>query len=153
MLNKSKEYRCYAASAERFPGVRNSRWNNFDEAKNLLLPDLPADARAVRIHMSGDFFNQKYFDTWLNYASVHINVEFWAYTKSLPYWVKRIGIIPDNLTLTASRGGRVDHLIDEHGLKNVTVVKTKRRAGALPIDTNDDLARIKDLNFALLDNF
>jgi hypothetical protein len=152
-INKGA-YRCYAAGPERFPGVREHRWRNFDEAKNGAIPILPNDAKAIRIHASGDFFNQAYFDVWLNVASMHPNVEMWAYTKSLRYWVKRLTEIPPNLVLTASYGGREDHFIEEYGLKNVKVYdKAIEVPPERPIDTNDDWARTPVVNFALLDNF
>jgi hypothetical protein len=153
MENKSDAYRCYAASAERFPGVRNSRWNNFESAKKGEIPPLPKQAKHVRIHMSGDFFSQAYFDTWLLYCRQHPNVEFWAYTKSLKYWVERINDIPENLVLTASYGGRNDELIEAYNLKSATVV-SKKEAGLdpRPVDHNDDLARIPNVSFLLIDN-
>lgn len=152
--NKSKAYRCYAASAERFPGVRNHRWTNFEAAAAGQKIIIPRQAKAVRIHASGDFFNQEYFDQWIETARNHPNVEFWAYTKSLNYWVKRKDQIPENLTLTASYGGRHDRLIEEHGLKNVKVYPTAKEVPAdRPIDTNDDWARRKNINFALVDNY
>ena len=145
-------YRCYAASAERFPGVRKHRWNNFLYAKGGGIPQVPNKCSAVRIHSSGDFFNQAYFDTWLGVARANPQVEFWAYTKSLGYWVKRLGEIPGNLILTASYGGAQDDLIERHNLKNVIVYETL--ADVPPdreVDYNDDLARVPG-NFALLDN-
>lgn len=158
MRNESTEYRCYAAMAERFPGVRGHRWANFEMAKRGELPELPKTAKRVRIHASGDFFNQRYFDRWMEYARQYPEVEFWAYTKSLVYWVKRLHDIPDNLVLTASYGGKQDHLIEEHGLKNVIVIKrpegyTSATRLARPVDTNDDLARLPRVNFYLLDNY
>ncbi len=153
MKNSSDAYRCYAASAERFPGVRNSRWNNFEQAQRGILPALPKGASSVRIHMSGDFFSQAYFDLWLDYCRRRPAVEFWAYTKSLQYWVERFDEIPNNLILTASYGGRQDHLIERHGLKSATVVTRKEAEGdSRPIDTNDDLARTPNVSFLLLDN-
>jgi hypothetical protein len=147
-------YRCYAAGPERFPGVREHRWRNFDEVKGGAIPIPPKRANAIRIHASGDFFNQAYFDAWLWVATLHPTIEMWAYTKSLRYWVNRLTDIPSNLVLTASYGGREDHLIEEHGLKNVMVYS---RAVDVPpdrpIDTNDDWARKPNVNFALLDNF
>lgn len=146
-------YRCYAASAERFPGVRESRWSNYEYVQAGNVPELPKGCKAVRIHASGDFFNQDYFDMWLGIAERNPDVEMWAYTKSLKYWIARLGSIPKNLVLTASYGGRNDDLIAEYGLKNVRVYA---RPELVPwfrtIDTNDDLARIHGVNFALLDN-
>ena len=103
--------------------------------------------------MSGDFFSQAYFDQWLEICEENSSVEFWAYTKSLNYWVNRLGSIPENLVLTASYGGKHDRLIDEHDLKNVIVVKSKEEAIGRPIDYNDDIARQPNVNFYLIDNF
>ncbi len=90
---------------------------------------------------------------WLELATNNPNVEFWAYTKSLNYWINRLNDIPNNLILTASYGGKTDNLIEKFNLKNVKVyaeieeVPTNR-----PIDTNDNYARMRNVNFALLDN-
>src|SRR5690242_16179439 len=69
------EFRCYAASMEaRRPSVRRSRWFNFealracrsrDEMTRLILDSLSPFAGFVRVHDSGDFFSQAYFDAWL----------------------------------------------------------------------------------------
>lgn len=151
--NDSNSYRCYAASAERFPGVRNMRWNNFEFAKNGGIPTIPEKAKHVRIHSAGDFFNQQYFDMWLQLCRDNPDVEFWAYTKSLKYWVNRIDEIPTNLVLTASYGGKSDRLIDEYKLKHTIVVPTKKdMVHDWPIDYNDDEARKPNINFYLLDN-
>jgi len=151
--NKSNAYKCYAAAPERFPGVRNHRWNNYEYVLNGNKPILPKDCKSVRIHASGDFFNQSYFDMWIEIAKENPTVEFWAYTKSLKYWVNRLNEIPNNLVLTASQGGRNDELIEKHGLKNVIVYpRIDLVPSERPIDNNDDLARKLGINFALLDN-
>jgi hypothetical protein len=148
------QYKCYAAGPERFPGVREHRWKNFEYTKNGGIPQIPKGCKAIRIHAAGDFYNQDYFDMWLEVARENPQVEFWAYTKSLNYWIKRLGEIPNNLTLTASRGGRLDSLIDQHQLKNVTIFKSKYEVPEqMPIDTNDDWARTPNVNFALIDNY
>lgn len=151
--NKSNAYRCYSAMQERFPAVREHRWKNFDFVRKGGVPEIPAKAKAVRIHMSGDFYSQDYFDMWLDICRKNKNVEFWSYTKSLPYWVNRIDEIPSNLILTASRGGKHDFLIEQNNLKNVEVIKKIEQAKGRPIDTCDDQARIPGVNFCLLDNF
>ena len=150
--NQSTAYRCYASSHERFDGVRRHRWNNYEWVKRGKPPVLPRDAKAIRIHMSGDFFNQAYFDLWLNICYQNPRVEFWAYTKSLGYWVNRLSVIPKNLVLTASKGGRQDELIEQNNLKHVTIIASKKDANGLLIDTNDNLARKRFINFALIDN-
>jgi len=147
------QYRCYASSAERFPAVRNHRHNNFDFVRNGGVPVIPKDCKAIRIHSSGDFFNQSYFDMWLKLAEENPNVEFWAYTKSLNYWINRLNDIPKNLILTASYGGKTDNLIEKFNLKNVKVYAEVEEVPInRPIDTNDNYARIPNVNFALLDN-
>ncbi len=150
---KKGQYRCYAASPERFPGVREHRWKNFEYVLKDNVPTIPKDCNAIRIHAAGDFFNQKYFDMWLKLAKDNPDVEMWAYTKSLRYWVNRINDIPQNLVLTASYGGREDFLINDYNLKNVIVYKSPELVPTdRPIDTNDDYARMPLINFALLDN-
>ena len=90
----------------------------------------------------------------MDYAAARPQVEFWAYTKSIGYRVKHMDQIPRNLILTASYGGREDHLIAEHNLKHVKVYPSASWVPAgVPIDCNDDLARTPLINFALIDNF
>ena len=151
--NKSKLFRCYAASSERFPSVRKHRWSNYDYVVNGGVPKLPKNCNAIRIHASGDFFNQQYFDMWVSIAKLNKDVEFWAFTKSINYWVCRINDIPKNLILTASYGGVHDNLISEYGLKSAKVYSSIGEIpNNLPIDTNDDYARMSNISFALLDN-
>ena len=146
------KYKCYAAAPERFPAVREHRHGNFDYTRQGGVPIIPKGCKAVRIHAAGDFYNQAYFDTWLAVAKNNPSVEFWAYTKSIQYWVNRINDIPNNLILTASYGGRQDALIEQYKLKNVKVFTMIHQIPKdLQIDTNDDLARLRNVNFALLD--
>lgn len=155
------EFRCFSASQEViFPGVYNSRSGNFEalrgksigEMAQILTDMLPKDAGIVRIHVAGDFFNQAYFDAWVFMAFSNPDVLFYAYTKSLPYWVNRIAGIPDNLVLTASRGGRMDHMIEQYDLRSVKVVYSKYQARKLrlPIDHDDSHAALNGKSFALL---
>jgi hypothetical protein len=151
--NLSTDYKCYSASAERFPGVRESRWGNLESQKKSGLPPLPADAYAVRIHPAGDFYSQTYFDDWLEYCARYPDVDFWAYTKSVDFWANRIGTIPANLVLTASIGGRLDALAVQHGLRTATVIRASDpRALSGPVDTSDDLARVHGPSFYLINN-
>jgi hypothetical protein len=153
--NKSESFRCYSANAERFPAVRNHRWNNFEHVKNGNKPIIPIEAKAIRIHASGDFFNQQYFDMWIDIAKDNPDVEFWAYTKSLNFWINRLAEIPNNLELTASYGGNYDELILQHNLKHTIVYNSIDDVpNGIPIDNNDDCARDKSITvFALLNNF
>jgi len=148
-----KVFRCYAASAERFPAVRKYRWDNFDAVKRGEPIRVPAKATHVRIHSSGDFFSQVYFDQWLQVCKENPTVQFWAFTKSPQYWVNRMGQIPPNLTLQASKGGHSDHLIDKYKLKYAEVFQDRDKIPAgMEIDTNDVHAMTGKKSFALLDN-
>jgi hypothetical protein len=144
------QYKSYASLAER---VRNRRWDNFDFVSKGGKPKIPKQCKALRIHGSGDFFSQAYFDLWLTIARENPYIEMWAFTKSIPYWINRLNEIPNNLILTASYGGKEDRLIAQHNLKNVIVYSAITEVPIeRPIDNNDDYARIPDINFALLDN-
>ena len=155
------QFRCFAASAEAvYPNVRLARWHNFDllkklnsnESKDLILASLPKKANIVRIHVSGDFFNESYFMAWLQVAKLRPTVLFYAYTKSLIYWVNYIKDIPTNLVLNASEGGKLDAQISEHGLKFAKVVYSPEQAQELGllIDHTDEAAYKTKDSFALL---
>lgn len=163
---KTTKFRCYAASVESLrTNVRKSRWHNYDlllEAKTSdamykLIKDsityhFPNGLRLLRIHESGDFFNQAYFDAWLRIAKETPNTIFYAYTKALNFWVNRLNDIPSNFKLNASKGGSRDQLIDQYGLKYVEVVFSPEEAKSkrLYIDQDDKLAWSQDKPFAIL---
>ena len=157
-------FRCWAASLEaRLPNIRENYWFNYEQLRacksveemvKLLTAPLPLSTRICRVHVHGDFYNQVYFDAWLEVCRQRPGTLFYAYTKSLPYWVERLGQIPDNLELNASVGGTHDHLIKEHNLKSATVVFHPDAAWALglPIDTDEWYAALGKESFALLIN-
>ena len=159
------KFRCFSASQEvLFTNTFNSRKRNHDDIHALdtaldmadaLCDALPADAGVVRIHVSGDFFNLEYFKAWIIVAARNPNVLFYAYTKSLPYWVECRDIVPNNLILTASRGGRDDDMIEQHGLRSAKVVFSVAEAEALGLEIDNDDSHasnpaIRDQDFALL---
>ena len=137
-------------------------WKNFDiiksskgddlELADLIQRMLPDKYDIIRIHVGGDFFNQKYFDAWLEVARRLPEKIFYAYTKSLPYWIKRLDEIPENFVLTASRGGKHDELINSHNLKCAEVVFSEKEAAekGLEIDHDDWHAAFGKESFALL---
>lgn len=160
---KENKFRCFAASLEIiYPSVRRLRWHNFDLLKeckgdtqkmyDLILNSLPKDFDTVRIHSSGDFFTKNYLQAWIKIANNFPNKLFYAYTKSLNFWVELIDEIPSNLKLNASKGGKLDHLIDEYNLKFVEVVYNEKSAEDknLEIDHSDKLAFAQDKSFAIL---
>ena len=160
---KDAEFRCFSATAEAaFPATRRQRQHNFDllrdcnsidEMVELLTMSIRPSYAPLRIHVGGEFFNQMYFDAWCEYARQNPNRIFYAYTKSLPYWIARLDSIPSNLSLTASRGGRMDHLINEHGLKEAVVVFSEEEAEKLGLEIDHDDSHAVENNgesFALL---
>jgi hypothetical protein len=146
---KDANIRCFATTPEGlFRNVRDSRWRNLElllAAKTalgmseLIERSIPPAASLVRPGGSGDFFNQNYFDAWMAVARKQSDRIFYAYTKSLPYWVKRIDNIPENFHLVASWGGKWDYMISTYGLRNVKVVWSDEEAKKLklPVDHDD----------------
>jgi hypothetical protein len=162
---KNTLFRCFSASQEvLFTNVYNSRKANTENVANLLgqgkfvqqfLTDLPKKTTILRWHVAGDAKTQAYFDAMIEIAKARPNIVFYAYTKSLPFWVKRINDIPKNLILTASKGGHKDSLIDKYNLRYALVVPTQNEADklGLPVDHDDYHAynpETKNQSFALL---
>ncbi|HEX5271112.1 MAG TPA: hypothetical protein VFW33_11515 [Gemmataceae bacterium] len=165
---KETQFRCFSASTEMRRSVRNARWHNArllkgktrDEMAALILDSLSPFVGVVRVHVSGDFYSQEYFDAWLDVARQRERTLIYAYTKALPFWVRRLkevgtgyvnGSVP-NFILTASRGGTHDHLIEEHGLRYATVVYSEAEAEGLglELDHDDSHAMTAGPAFALL---
>jgi hypothetical protein len=141
-------FRCFAASQEVvYTNTYNARKHNFDllrvckdtnEMAKLISDSLPKRAQIVRIHVSGDFFSQRYFDAWVKVATENPSVIFYAYTKSIPYVIARKGTIPENFRITASFGGHHDMLIPASGLRTALVVYTVAQASGLGLDIDSD---------------
>src|SRR5438067_13835352 len=89
------EFRCYAATGEaRSTEARRWRWRNAEllrtckstpEMVGLILESLTPLAGYVRVHESGDFFSQAYFDAWLTVARLRPRTVIYGYTKSVIY--------------------------------------------------------------------
>ena len=160
------KFRCFSASQEvQYTNVYNSRKHNFDTLRGLsvedmihrLNTDLPDNAGIVRPHVAGDFFKNDYLFAWINVAMMNPEKLFYAYTKSLKYWVENLALIQavDNFVLTASYGGRDDWLIDKYNLRSTKVVFSEAEAAeaGLEIDHDDSHAArpsLKNQDFALL---
>lgn len=154
-------FRCFAASMEaRLTQLRAKGWHNLEMLKrcggdcdnmaDLIHASLPVNAKIVRVHVGGDFFSNTYFQAWIRVSRRNPDVRFYAYTKSLPFWIANE--IPENFRLTASEGGKFDHLIAQHGLKTSKVVFSIEEAAALglEIDHDDSHAYNAGDSFALL---
>jgi hypothetical protein len=168
-LKQQGDLRCFAASREaQYKDLRELRWRNLDLVNmfkgdkdgmiDLMLRSIEyyeytkKKIRLFRIHDSGDFFSQEYFDAWIETANRRPDILFYAYTTSLPYWSERINDLPKNMRLIASKGGKRDDLIDKHDLRQAIVVLDKGEAirQRLNIDVNEFLAIFSDQDFALL---
>lgn len=155
-------YRCYAASIEALrKAVQKMRFNNFDlvltkktvdEISKLLIDSinsqLPRNEKIFRLHEGGDFYNQNYFDAWIETANHYSgDIVFYGYTKSIPYWINRLESIPENLRLVASLGGKFDPLIEKHNLVFSVTVFSEEEATNYPLSTywQEKLGREKGL--------
>ena len=109
---------CYAQKGnyKRFPKVAEGMEERFLISKSLsfvALMDIEINkkkADAVRIHDSGDFYNNEYIEKWVNIAMLNPNVNFYAYTKSIPLFKGRN--LPKNMDVIFSFGSKKDELID-----------------------------------------
>ena len=177
------KFRCFEASAERYENVRQQNWHNFNLLRRLtgsiaeysiasLISDSLIEATKkfksddvviVRIHVGGDFYSTKYLEGWaiaLRATQLPQNESMpriigYAYTKSLHHVAKllRVLTLPENFVLTASEGGKHDHLIQSlEGLKSVKVVFSPEQAQSegLEIDHDDSHAVFGKESFGLL---
>lgn len=156
------EFRCFMASAEaRSPSLRNLVWHNLglikdslvdgvDACAELICESLPKKFDIMRVHVGGDYFNAKYLQAWIEVAKRNPDKVFYSYSKSL-HLFKQFAL-PENLVLTASRGGKFDDLIDLHGWKEAVVVYSEAEADelGLEIDHDDTHAAFGNDHFALL---
>lgn len=160
----STVFRCFAASDEaRYPNVYKARKFNLEalksvlkksvkDAADLIQKSLPKSL-IIRVHVSGDFFSQDYFDAWMEVAKREPLRHFYAYTKSIPFWVARKNSIPSNFSLTASMGGKNDKDAIFNGLRTAQVVYSETEASSIGIEIDHDDSKAMSKNgddFALL---
>lgn len=111
---------CYASKVEAYsPSCRRMRWSNFDQLKackedveqmvNLLCEPLNDKIRIVRLHSSGDFYRQEYFNAWVKVATRNPQISFFGYTKELKHVLVEK---PSNFVLEYSYGGKDDKVRD-----------------------------------------
>ena len=112
---KDIKFRCYAASLEAaFPSTRALRWHNYDLLRNtsniekLLENSLPSGLGILRIHSSGDFFNETYLNAWISVARNHPLTIIYGYTKRLDLLARLTQPLPGNMRLVTSAGGMYD---------------------------------------------
>lgn len=169
---KDQVFRCFSASQEvLYKNVYNNRKYNYDVLLNIVKQKISSKEKVnqiynlfktslpdvnkwsiLRLHVGGDIFCQEYFDAIIRLVNDYKDKIFYAYTKSIHFWVKRLNDIPSNFKLTASYGGKYDNLIEEYNLKSVKVVMSEEEAAIynLELDHDDSHAYGGDKNFALL---
>ena len=168
--SRAAEYRCFAAVSETRPNVRDARWYNWNLIKETVFaPGDPvqnlaslielsiactSDQALVRIHESGDFFAKTYFLAWCEVAKRDEQRCFYAYTKELKLWKDCVDSIPSNLFLTASAGGKLDHMLSAYPdiykrIAYVCYTEEEAAARGLEVD-HDDSHCFGDKPFALL---
>jgi hypothetical protein len=97
--------------------------------------------KSVRIHDSGDFFSDAYFELWLDIANDNPDVFFYAYTKEVAM-VKRYEL-PKNFVIIFSMGGTQDHLVDKENDRHADVfpsLEALQEAGYTDQEESDLLA-------------
>ena len=159
---KDTVFRCFAASLEAvYPSLRAMVWHNFellkdalsnsvDACADLICDSLPKKFDVLRVHVGGDYFSKEYLLAWVEVAKRNPDKLFYSYSKSLNFFGDVE--LPENLVLTASRGGKYDDLIDENHFKEALVVYSEQEAAdlGLEIDHDDEHAAFGKSNFALL---
>ena len=93
----------------------------------------------VRIHDSGDFYSIDYLNKWLQIAKANKDVVFYAYTKSIKFFVNGL-ILPKNLKVIFSEGSKIDDLIDAKKHRHSRIFKdiaTLLKAGYINASDND----------------
>lgn len=150
---KNSKFRCYAASLESaFTSARQAHWHNFDLLKGLsvngmielILESIPSNAKIVRIHSSGDFFNRNYFMAWVKVAELLPDVTFFGYTKVLPYVQFDKS---DNFRLVYSMGGKMDGQVTSEPVS--LVVNTIDDAVKLGVEVSCQVHPADDFNFVM----
>jgi hypothetical protein len=94
-----------AAQARRFEATRRE-----DFVAVMTAEITRRKVKRLRIHDSGDFYSAAYRDKWIAIAKACPEVHFYAYTKSVKFF---LGVaLPENLRIIFSLGGKLDHLVD-----------------------------------------
>lgn len=151
---------CYAlAGAYRFSNVaqafeRRLTITQSEDFVRIMLQDIDKNrAERIRIHDSGDFYSEEYLDKWLEIVRARPNVQFYAYTKMVSLFKRRLKDIPSNFVVIFSFGGTEDKLIDvskdRHSLVFTSLKELKSR-GYANASEQDDIALGKNPKIGLV---
>lgn len=138
---------CYAQKGNytRFPVVQElmeqkykiSKTDNFIPLMNEEIAK--KKATHIRIHDSGDFYSPQYLNKWIQIAKDNTNVIFYAYTKSIKFFVDGL-LLPKNMKIIFSEGSKTDDLINTAKHRHARIFKSKEllaAAGYIDASNND----------------
>lgn len=111
---KQGRYLMPSVAAVRQHNLRLSLHPNFvgkviQDIWSMVATEKRAPITTIRLHDSGDFYEQRYLDDWSRIATVFPGLEVYAYTKSHHL---DFGGVPSNLRIIQSLGGRHDGLVN-----------------------------------------
>jgi hypothetical protein len=141
---------CYAQKGNytRFPIVQELMEKKYnlsqtDKFVSLMSKEVvKKKATHIRIHDSGDFYSPLYLQKWVDIANDNKEVIFYAYTKSIKFFVEGFAV-PTNLKIIFSEGSKTDDLIDVNKHRHARIFKTSEallEAGYIDASANDLLA-------------
>ncbi len=143
---------CYAQKGNyRYPSVIKGLNNRYELSKTAdFVPKMNATIilqrpTHVRIHDSGDFYSIAYLNKWVQIANDNKDVIFYAYTKSIKFFVDGLAL-PKNMKIIFSEGSKTDDLINTSKHRHARIFKTVEELNASGyIDaSNNDLKAITD---------
>ena len=145
---------CYAQKGNytRFPIIQQLMEKKYNLTKQENFVELMTKeikkkkANYIRIHDSGDFYSVKYLNKWIQIAKQNKNVIFYAYTKSIKFFIDYQINLPKNLKIIFSEGSKTDNLINTKKHRHARIFKTVAdllSAGYIDA-SNNDLKAITD---------
>jgi len=143
---------CYAQKGNyRYPSVIKGLNNRYELSKtDEFVPKMNATIilerpTHVRIHDSGDFYSIAYLNKWIDIATQNNDVIFYAYTKSIKFFVNGL-LLPKNMKVIFSEGSKTDNLINVNKHRHARIFKTKEllKAAGYIDASNNDLKAITD---------
>lgn len=148
--DKCKEY-CYASKgAYSWSNIKPAFQRRLEVTKtNDFIPMMVGEILAkkashIRIHDSGDFYSREYLHKWFKIMEALPHVSFYAYSKSLPLFVRER--LPENFTLIKSLGGKKDDMIDFSNDRHARIFNTEKELieSGYVNASNDDLLAISN---------
>ena len=138
---------CYAQKGNytRFPKVQELMEEKYKITKQdnfiLLMNEEIRKKKAthIRIHDSGDFYSIAYLNKWVDIAKANTDVIFYAYTKSIKFFVNGL-LLPKNMKVIFSEGSKTDNLINVNKHRHARIFKSKElldAAGYIDASNND----------------